>query len=1625
PGTYPRGGAASGGSAADNYVLAASGNTPGTLVINPKKLSLSPATIYLQYGDTTGGRKPREVPLPELLGVLDGDDVSLDPSKFWYYQKHDPSSYPDGVDIPVGEYTVRPREDVPWEPLTGDHSDRYVLPIENAPAVNLVVEPKTIYYRVSVNSIEYGESPSVNVMFDGIVENDGNIDVVWHDATTLRFWQGGSYYEWTNTLEPGEYTVTIGGLDPSAPAARNYELDITSPRNTPGTLTVDPRTIDISDLRLNVARGVYGDELIVDVPDVSGLKARIGLKLEDGRIELTPGAGTYPDGAVIVELLGNDMNRYRLKPEEARGTATLEIAQRPLTVSLVSFARTYGDPLSVPMDIQNLGGNPLPAPGDFTFRVLKPGMSQILTERTPVGVYTIEVVELDHPNYILAESGHTQAQVEIVPRPVRYKTYDGTVEYGQDGSFIGQADLFEEDVLPGDQVDAGPVVVQIPDEYPLPYLEADAQYPLVLAGLKGSAAGNYVPRHEGSVLGMLTVTKRKIEFEEIRLLYKGHPIHGGYTFGDFEMAHGLVGDPANSFTVDIDERWGLLTGDDVRYVIRRPELSFSSQGYLSVGTYEWTIDLEGSAARNYELPTTGSSVKLMIDPRIVRSVTFETETLTYGDDISVDAFRPVFDFDGDNDALFADADFELAPLVIRGPGDFEVLVDDLWRIGSVRAPQAGEYGIWLLDDKAPPFRGPDAANFRYVSPLSITGTIQVKPRTLTLSPPAKTQFPYGSQPQWRDLYGEIVPVDPDVLEVFLEGDDVRLEFVDGWRLDENGEIVEGGRMQWFLSQVEIDGQWVETYVLDRATTLGTYGRFQFRLVGPQAGNYELIQPTHTIDIVPKPVNPFQAIGFIGWMEDIPTFYERHTYGDEMLVDPDDLVFPGYEDCCTVAYRDDEGHLIPVSELNVGSYAADRLELVGSDADKYVIDLTYSGEGPITRLDIAPRELLYSIADVVGQYGNFLPCDDPNTCNGGRKPDWSNVWQPGLTTGEVTLYGILEGDDVRPGQVVLVDVLGRTGTLEDVPEPGMYFQVLASLEGEDAPNYYIGETGNKPGTMQIHRLWVQWDAYDALYSPVWGFVSHHPGSDTWATGLGADTLVAGEKLNLRPRFGLFWYPPEHKWSSPEYWVRVEQWAVSRYPGFYWIMVDGFEGEHADYFIPFPWDFDSMGQLTAFADTTLGLEFAEAVGDPFGQMPTVNKLRQLEAQEQLQQQEANEEGAEEEEENPTAVFGRTVGATSDMPELPPIFEFGRDVDYEEALSSDVAARAYAEALAQYGVTGVSLEANTGVEVVYDFGEGYIRAGADASAEASIGLGGLEASAEASVGTSAGTSLEYEIAPGVSGEFDTELGLVAKAEAEVAYGIEDGKLRLGHELKAGAGAEYRASTSIDMGGLEVDPGVTVFSPGLFVTDVDWGFGVEDGRLVFGLTGGLALGIGGINVDLVIAIDPDAVRDFLVDAGEAVADAFQSMGCEIGLGGCGPSPEEIGREQLRQAMQIEDPLVRAAFLQENAEWRLVGRGSDSPELSRAYDESVRLLNTLDLLERNVQRYVDLQREMRAHFLEDVERDPQGALAVAQSIMNMQMRESGPGAHLMQAIQEDLNALGLRLVASGNAATFEWIGGQ
>lgn len=131
-----------------------------------------------------------------------------------------------------------------------------------------------------------------------------------------------------------------------------------------------------------------------------------------------------------------------------------------------------------------------------------------------------------------------------------------------------------------------------------------------------------------------------------------------------------------------------------------------------------------------------------------------------------------------------------------------------------------------------------------------------------------------------------------------------------------------------------------------------------------------------------------------------------------------------------------------------------------------------------------------------------------------------------------------------------------------------------------------------------------------------------------------------------------------------------------------------------------------------------------------------------------------------------------------------------------------------------------------------------------------------------------------------------------------------------------------------------------------------------------------------------------------------------------------------MQAALAIADPVQRAAYLAEHAEWANLDRGSLSPDLRRAYDEHVQLLRTFRRLQENVERYAEAQVRRQEDFLYYLNNDPQRAMEMARNIMRREQLFGGYEVDLARSIQEDLDALGLRLqVSSTGTVTFQWKG--
>lgn len=828
----------------------------------------------------------------------------------------------------------------------------------------------------------------------------------------------------------------------------------------------------------------------------------------------------------------------------------------------------------------------------------------------------------------------------------------------------------------------------------------------------------------------------------------------------------------------------------------------------------------------------------------------------------------------------------------------------------------------------------------------------------------------------------------------LPGDDVTVVFKEAWGLDEHnlGQPLE----------VEIGMGW--PYLLNE---VGRYGQFRFDLDGDPrvVANYVLIQPDYTITIVPRPL--YVRFGSTVY-HDRGTWYYAHTYGDPRDVEPGPYggVLPS-DGAILVGLRNADGHVAPINKARVGDYSQDDLVPIGERAYNYQLVIP-NARDPKDVVRVLPRTVTYSIAAVVGQYGNYLACLDIYTCNGGRtlSGSWDHVWTPGLTTGAVTLHNVVPGDDVRPGAVIVVDLQGRTGRLEDVPPPGIYLQVIGELLGEDAANYRIAAEGNTPGLLEIHPQWVWWETFDGVYMPETGTVSYHEVSGQLAKGLAARLVAGGRELSLIPLFGLYRVTDEPNLPLHEL-ARIEERLLRKYPGMYYVVVEGFAGPDGGYYWPFPMTAYSpgsaaLGMLVAFPDSTLGLDFVGTVANPLAGAPITPAS-------QLQQA-----GATGTDENGALSGAGQAGAGSQTGGGLPGGRFGVGVDYEAALTAGLTSSGYASALAQYGVTGVTVRLEAGTAVVYQAGVGYVQAGASASAgtKASVGPTGVQGSASAQVGVSAGGGVEGSLGGGVTGSAAAEAGVMAVARGQVFAGYKKGQFAFVQGAQAGAGAQAGVSLGVSSDAGSADVGATVYSPGVFAEEFAANIGLDDGVFTFRVRAGFAIGLFGLSVELGFSVNVDWF-----------AEGVQAVGCALGAGGCPPSVEELARQQVLHALTISDPVELYRYLMENPEWSILSEARDLPaDVRRAYEANRVFANEMWFLYRDLEAYARSQQELHQRFFEELLHDPAAAMETAQSLMWDYILWGGYNADLAQSIQSRMNALGVRPVVKGNQVVLEWV---
>jgi len=199
------------GAASGNYILALTGNTAGTLTIQPKPVSWSVADASSTYGTLAS------LGTATLAGVLSGDNLSAVAAAF-----SGGAAVTLGPRTDAGSYTERVTD------LSGAASGNYTLAPAGNTAGTLTIQPKPVSWSVADASSTYGTLASLgSATLTGVLSGD----VV---GATVAAFLAGQPVDLTAVTSAGRYDELVTAL--AGAAAPNYRL--ASSGNVLGTLTI-------------------------------------------------------------------------------------------------------------------------------------------------------------------------------------------------------------------------------------------------------------------------------------------------------------------------------------------------------------------------------------------------------------------------------------------------------------------------------------------------------------------------------------------------------------------------------------------------------------------------------------------------------------------------------------------------------------------------------------------------------------------------------------------------------------------------------------------------------------------------------------------------------------------------------------------------------------------------------------------------------------------------------------------------------------------------------------------------------------------------------------------------------------------------------------------------------------------------------------------------------------------------------------------------------------------------------------------------------------------------------------------------------------------------------------------
>ncbi|MFZ3084433.1 filamentous hemagglutinin N-terminal domain-containing protein [Rhodoferax ferrireducens] len=1037
---------------ANNYILATSGNTTGTLTIAPKTLTWAVANGTGIYGNALTNATT-------FSGLVGGDSVASSITAF----------------DANGAVLTRPTVgtyDVGVTSLTGPLASNYALATMGNTMGAVNIGPRPLTYTIAPTNAVYGTLAQDGAV---VLSNVLNGDSV--GTATVGYQVASAPVVLTERSQVGSYTAQVTALTGGNP---NYVVASTG--NTNGVLTIAPKPITFNTVN---ASSTYGTAAVLEAGTLSGVLA--GDTVLPGATTLATGllpierqaAGSY--ALITPSLSGPNAGNYTLAATGST-SGTLDIAPKPLTYSLeVYWANqlladtvTYGEVhpfnghtgfetirygwawsggvVSFPGVVSTLSG--VLASDVVDLQVNSPTLPVSTSGAYTVGTYRWTGGALSSPNYVLAATGNTDKTLTILPRPLQVQALGNStgawystnlIEYGSTAGAVPAINLnlgdtfdifFSFPLRNVDQVTAtAEYVTPQGNVARLAERQAAGEYRVVMkGGLTGVDAGNYVTSGKTETTFLVSPKRVTAQFSDTYSTY------GEQAGLPMPVLSGVL--PGDSLGTKISINGNANFVLDPRTPADRYYVGLAGNTGADAGNY-WIVGAQSNFTRynfpNY--PNIFGSLKIKPKPLTVVADT-EIFSITYGDYITKDmALTGVLA--GDN-------------VQVTPKAQSWVYGSDAPRLDINGARlEAGSYDIWA------DLSGSSSRN--YILVPKTFGRIDVAKFNLTGL--ADRKVTYGDKVYW------------DSLEVQGVGGD-RLGYTTSFSPIYGVPTLVNGYLNAGIYQLDLSARYGPTHNYDMPST-------QLVTVLPRELTWQPAAASTITYGATTPINVGTLSGMFPW-DDVNI--KTATIGSltDRALTPDKTF---WADQKTYSFTDQPDN----KRLNAGAYTMPVTTggLVGAQSSNYVLPPM---KNPLV-LNVVPKVITYSVRDRNAQYGNYAVCS--GLC--------FDLWEPDpLNYRLVTLNGVLDDNkfvgstwNVEPGvkgTIGVIDANGVSSAMTATTPLGKYRMEVSGLTGAYAKNYQIDQARSQTGELEVVPMWLTYTTTSAIYLPGPGLIGK-PGIPT--------------------------------------------------------------------------------------------------------------------------------------------------------------------------------------------------------------------------------------------------------------------------------------------------------------------------------------------------------------------------------------------------------------------------------------------------------------------------------------------------------------------------------------------------